>query len=56
MQRWWLGFATTGEPDEAWPLYDESRRLTLIIDAVDRVESDPLAERRLAWGAFVPHV
>ena len=56
MQRWWLGFATTGEPDAAWPLYDEARRLTLIIDAVDRVESDPLAERRLAWGAFVPHV
>ncbi|MEB0200416.1 carboxylesterase/lipase family protein [Cryobacterium sp. 5I3] len=56
MQGWWLGFATTGEPDAAWPLYDETRRLTLIIDAADRVESDPLAERRLAWGAFVPHV
>jgi para-nitrobenzyl esterase len=30
--------------------------MTLIIDAVDRLESDPLGERRVAWGAFVPHV
>lgn len=56
MQDWWIAFATTGVPDAAWPRYDEADRLTLIIDAVDRVESDPHGERRLAWGAFVPHV
>jgi para-nitrobenzyl esterase len=56
MQRWWIDFATTGVPDVAWPRYDETDRRTLIIDAVDRVESDPLGERRRAWGAFVPHV
>ena len=56
MQGWWTAFATTGVPDAAWPRYDESDRMTLIIDAVDRVESDPFGERREAWGAFVPHV
>ncbi|TFC92758.1 carboxylesterase/lipase family protein [Cryobacterium breve] len=56
MQGWWLGFATTGVPDAAWPLYDETERLTLIIDAVDRVESDPHRDRRRAWNAFVPHI
>ncbi|QWT24177.1 carboxylesterase/lipase family protein [Subtercola sp. PAMC28395] len=39
-----------------WPRYEEESRRTLIIDAVDRVESDPRASRRLAWQAFVPHV
>jgi len=35
---------------------EENERLTLIIDATDRVESDPRGSRRLAWQAFVPHV
>lgn len=56
MQGWWLHFAATGAPDADWPRYDEGSRETLIIDTVDRIEADPLAERRLAWGAFVPHV
>ncbi|WP_198418569.1 carboxylesterase/lipase family protein [Cryobacterium frigoriphilum] len=56
MQYWWLNFAATGVPDADWPRYDEVSRETLIIDTVDRIEADPLAERRLAWGAFVPHV
>ncbi|TDW29088.1 carboxylesterase/lipase family protein [Cryobacterium psychrophilum] len=56
MQRWWLGFASAGVPDAHWPRYDELTRETLIIDASDRVESDPGAERRVAWCAFVPHV
>jgi len=56
MQVWWLGFARTGTPDAAWPAYTEADRLTLIIDTRDRVVSDPHAERRVAWGAFVPHV
>ncbi|TFD34830.1 carboxylesterase/lipase family protein [Cryobacterium sp. TMT1-19] len=56
MQRWWLSFAASGVPDAAWPLYDEAERLTLVIDAVDRVESDPRGDRRRAWDAFVPHI
>ncbi|WP_022884108.1 carboxylesterase/lipase family protein [Glaciibacter superstes] len=56
MQRWWLNFARQGKPDAAWPRYDEARRLTLIIDVIDRVEADPLGDRRRAWGRFVPHV
>jgi len=56
MQVWWLGFAATGEPDAAWPAYTEADRLTLLIDTHDRLVSDPHAERRVAWGAFVPHV
>jgi para-nitrobenzyl esterase len=56
MQRWWLSFAATGVPDAAWPPYDEAHRRTLIIDTVDRIESDPLGSRRRAWGSFVPHV
>ncbi|TFC33665.1 carboxylesterase/lipase family protein [Cryobacterium sp. TMT2-14] len=56
MQGWWLSFAASGVPDAAWPLYDEAERLTLVIDAVDRVESDPRGDRRRAWDAFVPHI
>ena len=56
MQGWWLSFARTGTPDAAWPVYTEAERLTLIIDTRDRVVADPNAERRIAWGAFVPHV
>jgi len=56
MQGWWTEFARAGVPDAAWPRYEEQERRTLIIDAVDRIESDPLGERRRAWGAFVPHV
>ncbi|MDH6236531.1 carboxylesterase/lipase family protein [Cryobacterium sp. CG_9.6] len=56
MQRWWVAFAESGIPDSEWPPYGEVRRETLIIDTQDRVEADPGAERRVAWGAFVPHV
>ena len=56
MQGWWLSFAATGVPDTAWPAYTEVDRLTLVINTHDSVESDPQAERRIAWGAFVPHV
>ncbi|TFC84944.1 carboxylesterase/lipase family protein [Cryobacterium sp. TMT4-31] len=56
MQGWWLGFAGTGVPDAAWPPYTEADRLTLVIDSRDRIEADPQAERRVAWGKFVPHV
>lgn len=52
----WLRFARTGTVDPAWPLYTARKRNTLIIDVVDRVESDPRREKRLAWQEFVPHV
>lgn len=56
MQLWWLNFASTGIPDAAWPRYEESERATLIIDETDRIELDPLGDRRRAWTAFVPHL
>ncbi len=52
----WLRFARFGTVDPAWPLYTARKRNTLIIDEVDRVESDPRSEKRLAWQEFVPHV
>nr|WP_241973489.1 carboxylesterase family protein [Cryobacterium sp. TMT2-15-1] len=55
--RWlrWLRFACTGRPDDTWPTYSETDRLTLIIDEVDRIESDPRAERRAVWQEFLPN-
>lgn len=50
----WLHFAATGAPPLGWPRYSEPDRLTLIIDDRDRVESDPRADRRLAWSALLP--
>ncbi|MEO8527961.1 MAG: carboxylesterase/lipase family protein [Pseudolysinimonas sp.] len=52
----WLRFAENGTVDAGWPQYDEEHRRTLIIDAEDRVESDPNRERREAWAQFVPHL
>lgn len=52
----WLRFARDGSVDAGWPEYDEEHRRTLVIDATDRVEEDPHAERRLAWREFVPHI
>lgn len=52
----WIRFARDGAVDAGWPSYTEERRSTLIIDAEDRVEDDPDAERRLAWREFIPHI
>ena len=52
----WASFVVRGEPAKTWPRYSAVDRLTLIIDATDRVESDPRASRRLAWEAFLPEV
>jgi para-nitrobenzyl esterase len=52
----WLRFAREGTVDSGWPAYTEESRKTLIIDAEDRVEEDPRAERRIAWQEFVPHI
>lgn len=56
MRRHWLRFACTGIIDASWPAYTEDARLTLIIDATDRVESDPRGARRRAWKAFLPDI
>lgn len=50
----WIGFATDGTVSGDWPAYVEDDRSTLIIDRVDRVESDPRRDRRRAWAAFLP--
>jgi len=54
MRRHWVHFACTGVVEHSWPAYTESDRRTLIIDAVDRVESDPRGHRREAWQRFLP--
>lgn len=56
MRERWLDFACTGSVGADWPAYVEPGRVTLIIDAVDHVESDPQRERRLAWAEFHPNV
>lgn len=48
----WIHFAHHGAPASHWPTYDPQTRLTKILDRVDRVESDPRRERRLAWEGF----
>ncbi len=52
IQRNWTAFAHDGEPAGFWPRYTSDARLTRIIDATDRIESDPRRERRLAWRGF----
>ena len=54
MRAHWLRFAATGLTGPGWPVYTEGDRLTLIFDEVDRVESDPRGERRVAWLQFLP--
>lgn len=54
MRQHWLHFAENRAPTPAWPRYDERARSTLVIDATDRIESDPRSERRRAWDAFAP--
>lgn len=54
MRRYWMEFARDGTIAETWPRYTEEHRLTLIIDDVDRVESDPRGDRRRAWQKFLP--
>jgi len=54
LRAYWLDFATTGTLPESWPPYTTDRRRTLIVDDVDRVESDPRADKRRAWERFLP--
>jgi para-nitrobenzyl esterase len=49
----WAAFARNGRPDHAaipaWPVYDASRRATLVLDEVCRIENDPRGEARVLW-------
>ena len=54
MRRHWLQCACTGRVSDGWPAYTELERLTLIIDTIDRIESDPRSERRAGWQEFMP--
>jgi para-nitrobenzyl esterase len=48
----WAAFARTGNPNNPripfWPAFNPETRLTMIIDEVCKVESDPLREMRMA--------
>ena len=54
MRESWLRFAHTGELAEDWPRYRTPDRITRIIGEIDRLDSDPRAERRKAWDRFLP--
>lgn len=54
MRHHWLAFARGGTVADSWPTYEQAERLTLVIDQIDRVESDPRREKREAWAAFLP--
>jgi len=49
----WATFARTGKPDNAaiphWPVYDQTKRATLILDRECGVENDYGGETRLLW-------
>jgi para-nitrobenzyl esterase len=49
----WLAFARAGDPSTRllpdWPMYDLSRRATMIFDDTCRIEEDPAAAERLLW-------
>ncbi|WP_312180140.1 carboxylesterase/lipase family protein [Arthrobacter sp.] len=47
-----LNLAHVHLPGEDWPRYEETHRHTRIFDREDRIESDPFAERRLAWQGY----
>jgi para-nitrobenzyl esterase len=54
LRAYWLDFATTGTMPASWPPYETGERRTLIIDDVDRVESDPRGGKRAVWERFLP--
>jgi para-nitrobenzyl esterase len=53
VHRTWAQFVTAGDPNHdglpAWPVYDSTRRATMILDTQSFVEDDPERERRLLW-------
>ncbi len=54
----WIAFARSGDPNHAglpaWDPYDVDQRATMLFDVPPRLESDPRAEERLAWGDLRP--
>ena len=48
----WAAFARDGEPPAGWPRFEPEEGRTLVVDAVDRIERDPDAERRNAWSGW----
>lgn len=54
MRDFWIRFAWGADISGEWPPYTLAHRRTRIIAQTDRIESDPQAERRLAWEAFLP--
>jgi para-nitrobenzyl esterase len=53
VQDLWVSFAQGETPTSAgttWPQYDEDERATMILDTDLRVENDPYAGARQAWG------
>jgi len=54
-----VAFARTGRPDApglpAWPVYDLTRRATMVFDRTTRVVDDPRGQERRLF-AQVPYV
>ncbi|MFD1722847.1 carboxylesterase/lipase family protein [Amnibacterium endophyticum] len=48
----WRAFAHDGAPPARWPRFEPGAALTLVVDAVDRVERDPGARLRDAWAGW----
>jgi para-nitrobenzyl esterase len=59
MSEAFIAFARTGNPNHSnvpqWPVYDLTRRSTMIFDAPSRVASDPRGDARRLF-AQVPYV
>jgi para-nitrobenzyl esterase len=53
----WVAFAKTGDPQHAglpkWPVWDATRRATMLLDTIPTVVSDPAADERLLWDGVV---
>jgi para-nitrobenzyl esterase len=49
----WLAFAAEGDPGHAelgdWPVYESSRRATMLLGPACAVEEDPFGDERRAW-------
>jgi para-nitrobenzyl esterase len=59
MSRSWIAFAKTGNPNVAglrqWPVFDLTRRATMVFSAETKVVDDPRGNERRLFGQ-VPYV